>query len=580
MSELVQTDSTKPRWFLIWYGLAAALAVFTYFYGLDSDHIPRNGDELPYAHITRLTAASGHLLPLQSKLEGLHNTKPPLLFWQGIASTDWGKNWTLRRLRFPSVIYTLLTASLVFLLGWKLSQKLETGFLALLTFLAFFSTYRYGRPFLTDSPLVFWLSAPLFTMLYWRPSIFESRLLAPSLLGLAIGVGLLYKSFVFLLPVALCFSWWYLRERNYSVRTFLTLDAWKIAGIGITSLAVFSLWFLLDPNPQAILREFVLKENAGKFNSHGAGYLKNLLWGDSSIWRLVVSYPLNAGLLSFPVIALFFITFKRRAELSDGEKLLWIWVCTLFMVFALPSQRDERYLLPGMPALAVLCALNWGRIGRQVFNVSLVTTGVLVLVMAYLSWRLQQGVSGTRVYAPAYWLLLIGNGVLVVVALSIPRFTRAAVNVTAILALLCFAAFMRPLDGPLGTYSAEVQHFAKGKEVWVPVNFMAVDEGYRFFLPGADIHGYKYDANLTIADLSRRFPLFVMRLPMGANSTNTYGNNVIGQRMYLGTRHTSSQIMHIIQGKVFEYLFLKELLIEAPRSATNGVAEPDSAVQR
>jgi hypothetical protein len=279
------------------------------------------------------------------------------------------------------------------------------------------------------------------------------------------------------------------------------------------------------------------------------------------------------------VIALFFVAFKRHAELSDGEKLLWIWVGTLFVVFALPSQRDERYLLPAMPALAVLCALNWQRISRPVFNASLVVIGVLVLVMVYLSWRLEQATPGTRVYAPAYWLLPVGTGVLVVLALGKPGFTRAAVNVAAILALFCFAAFMRPFDGPLGTYSAEAQQFAKGREVWVPVNFIAVEEGYRFFLPGADIHGYKYDPKLTIADLSRRYPLFAMRLPMGTNSINTDGIHVIGQRMYLGSRHTSKQIMQIIQGKLFEYLFLKELLIEAPGSTTNGVAQPAGAAQ-
>ena len=41
---------------LTWYLLACLLAVFTYFYGLDSQHIPKNGDEYPYEHIARLTA--------------------------------------------------------------------------------------------------------------------------------------------------------------------------------------------------------------------------------------------------------------------------------------------------------------------------------------------------------------------------------------------------------------------------------------------------------------------------------------------------------------------------------------------
>ena len=103
---------SRPRWIAMWYGLAALLAVFTYFYGLDSQHIPKNGDEYPYEHVTRMTAASGHWLPLQSELPEMRNTKPPLLFWQGITSTNWGQRWTLWNLRWPSVIYTLLTAGL------------------------------------------------------------------------------------------------------------------------------------------------------------------------------------------------------------------------------------------------------------------------------------------------------------------------------------------------------------------------------------------------------------------------------------------------------------------------------------
>ena len=58
-----ETKVAVPRLVWAWYGLAVALGIFTYFYGLGSLHIPKNGDENPYIHITRLTAASGHLLP-------------------------------------------------------------------------------------------------------------------------------------------------------------------------------------------------------------------------------------------------------------------------------------------------------------------------------------------------------------------------------------------------------------------------------------------------------------------------------------------------------------------------------------
>src|SRR5262245_15942393 len=121
VSHVTSRLSGKPRWLLRWHTLAIVLAVFTYLYGLDSQHIPKNGDEYPYLNIARTTAASGRWLPLQSDLPEMRNTKPPLLFWQGIVSTEWGRRWTLWNLRWPSVVYTLLTAAMALLVAWRLS---------------------------------------------------------------------------------------------------------------------------------------------------------------------------------------------------------------------------------------------------------------------------------------------------------------------------------------------------------------------------------------------------------------------------------------------------------------------------
>jgi 4-amino-4-deoxy-L-arabinose transferase-like glycosyltransferase len=557
---VTRKDSLAPRRRVMWYVFATALAVFTYFYGLDSQHIPKNGDEYPYEHITRMTAASGRWLPLQSELKEMRNTKPPLLFWQGGASTNAGQDWTLWHLRWPSVIYTLLTAGMALLLGWKLTGSAETGLVASLTFLAFFSTYRYGRPFLTDAPSVFWLFVPWFALLYWRTAIAQSRVGVPILLGLTTGIGLLYKSFALLLPVGLCLAWWYLHQRRYHLREFLSRDAGRLAIVSIVALATFSLWFVLDPDPRAVLNEFVLEENAGKFDASPRGYLRNFFWGSSSVWRLLVSYPLNAGVLMFPVIALGVISFKRRVELSDGERLLWMWVITLLVVFSLPNQRDERYLLPAMPALAVLGALNWERIHRHAFTASLITTGVLVLLLAYLSLQLDRGVPGDPLYSAGYWALVLGT--VSVVAFSLmPTLTRTGVTAAILLAMVCFAAFLRPFDGPRGAYSADVQDQMKGRTVWVPINFIAREEGHRFLLPGADVRGYPLEPALTANELAKHYPLFAVRLPIDAPPVTT--GRVLGQRLDIATRHTPDQIMEMVHGRVFEHLFVKELLVEA-----------------
>jgi len=557
---------TESGWRTAWYLLACLLAAFIYFYGLDSQNIPKNGDEYPYEHITRLTAASGKLLPLQSRLDHMRNTKPPLLFWQGIASTDGGKNWTLWDLRYPSVIYTLLTAAMLFMLGRRVGGKAETGFVAALTFLAFFSTYRYGRPFLTNPPEVFWIFLPFFVLLYWRKA-FESRWLIPLLLGISIGIGFLYKSFALALPVTLGLSGWYLHQRNFRTTEFLRKDALKVAIAVSVAVGLFAMWFMLDPNPQAVWKEFVVGENIGKLDPHGPSYLSKLLWGGSSIWTYALAFLTNPGLLTFPVVALFFVAYKRRHRLSNEEKLLWIWIAALFLSFALPSQRSGRYLLDAMPAVALLCALNWQQIGRKAFIVSLVLAAALIAGIAYLAVHLQAAMPDIQLYPLPFWLLIAGAEILALLAIARSAYTRPLVNVVALLVLLCFAVLLRPFDGALGNYSTQAQREASGKEVGVPCNFRAMDEGYRFMLPGARVSGYSEGQHLTANELAGRYPLFVAQLPLDDRALNAGCGacKIIGQRLDIRGRQSSAELKQMfLHGKVFEYLFAREVLLESP----------------
>jgi 4-amino-4-deoxy-L-arabinose transferase-like glycosyltransferase len=554
-------DLHKRRLLAVWYSLGLLLAVLTYFYALDSLHIPKNGDEYPYAHITRLTAASGHLLPLESQMF-MRNTKPPLLFWQGIASTNWGKNWSLLRLRYPSVIYTLLTAVMVFLLGRRLSGQPEIGALASLTFLSFFNVYRYGRPFLTEAPMIFWTFLPIFAVLFWQPWALESSVGMPFLMGLALGMALLYKSFALALPVALALAWWYLDHRRYSLNTFLIRDAGKIVVLGLVSLTLFSLWFWLDPKPMEVFREFVLKENLSRFDPRGQSYLTRLVTGVSSIWGLALGYPVNAGLLLFPVLALFWISFQRRKQLGPGEKMLWMWIISLFVVFSLPSVRSGRYLLSAMPAIAVLCALHWERLSRKAFVASLLVGGTALAAIAYLCLRLHFAIGGASFWGWGYWALLAFTFAVILAGLLASEFTRPAVPAVALLICLSLAAALRPLEGPLGRFSSEAQQFVSGKQVWVPCNFVAVDEGYRFLLPGADVHCYDDDGNVALASLDTRYTIFAVRLPLDAPEIKNH--RVIGQRLELRSRHNSQQLLDMLRGNVFNQLFVREFLVQVP----------------
>ena len=548
---------------ILWGIAVLLLAIGTYFFGLDSLQIPKNGDEFPYAHIARLTADSGHWLPLQSTLDNMRNTKPPMLFWQGILSTHWGQDWTLWQLRYPNVLYTLATALLVGLLGWKISGKhIATGLIAAITWLAFFSTYRFGRPFLTNAGEVFWLFMPFFILLFGGKQSFESSWKVPLSMGIAIGIGLLYKSFALLLPVGVGLAFWYLRYRHYRPWEFFKRDTYKLILIALLSLGIFALWFVFDPDPQSVWNEFVIGENAGKFDPHGPSYLSKMFWGDGSIWTLIPGYGINAGLLAivvFGTMGLAIWRLFRHNDLSNDEKYLWWWVLILFVVFCFPSQRSSRYLLEAMPALAVLIALVWHRLNRWLLFATTLICTIAIAAIGYLGWLLQKDV-GQTLYSGTEGVLLVIVLCALVLSLLIPRLLAWVTLPAVFAAYLSLTGFLSVFDGPMGRYKESAQWTVAGQTVWVPYNFNAAYEQYRFLLPGANIQGYRSDTDTPLHLLREHYPLLIVQQPLDVPICTDC--KILGERLELKGRQSDEEIKAMLKGEVAKHLFLRELLID------------------
>jgi len=542
--------------------LCIVLALAAYFAALGSDHAATNGDELLYAQMTYATAESGHWLPLQTMIERHRNTKPPGLFWQGLVSTDWAQHWSLWNLRWPSVLYTLATALMVFLITRKISSNTSTALLAALVYLAFFGTYRYGRVFLTSAPETFWLFLP-FCVLLLQPrdktGICWGAVLA---FGLMIGAALLYKSFALVLPGAIGLAWWSLHGRGYRLGEWLRADAAKIAIVSFIALATFSLWYWLDPQRQLLLQDFVLKENAGKFDTGGGNYLINLLWGESSVWRNVISYPLNAGLLAPAVIALFVMTWLRRRDLTNDEKLLWIWLITVFVVFTLPNQRDERYLLPAMPALAVLLALQWSRIPRWILSITLLAVAVIALGMGLGAILLTNDAGLGTLYPWLYWLFIAAVIAFAVLGMARRSLTHQFAVPAILLLYLCYAAFLIPFDGPRGEFDRAAADFTRGKAIAAPINFNAREEIYRFMLPEAELPPYHVN-DYDLARLRSEKTTFIITLPLRDMTVeNSRDLRIVGTRLQLIDRFNNKETMDMLGGNVSRNLFKKDLLVE------------------
>ncbi|NMM09632.1 MAG: glycosyl transferase [Polaromonas sp.] len=518
----------------IWISLSIAVAL-GYLFGLGGDHIPRNGDELVYAHIARLTAESGHWLPLVSSYDFMRNTKPPVLFWQAMVAGGWGEHWTLLNLRLPSVVYSWAIALMVGLLTWKIVRgdasvnaapantaegrnhhAMAMGGIATIIYLSFFSTYRYGRPFLTSAPETFWLFGVFFAIAWSPAKLLASRWKFPLIAGLAIGIGSLYKSFAMVVPVgfglALCYQTIGARAALWQIfRRGIVVDGAKVFAICVIALSIFGLWFALDPQPGEVWREFVVGENAGKLKS-SMGYFKVAFSGSSGFMVILTGYFSNAGLL-LPVSVgcawAAWRSFRQRAALGQSitaaEKVMWLWLLALALVFMLPNQRSTRYLIPAMPAVAILIALYWSRIPRIWFSITLLLCLIGALAMGLIGFGAVRATQNQWLYSPLFWLFLVATAACCVIGVIKKEFTRPIAAMASFAVLLALAWVTAPFNGVLGEFRAETIAKLQGQAVSVPTNFNGQFERYQFIIKGAKIVPYIAEQPVDYTDVEALF---------------------------------------------------------------------------
>ena len=560
----------RPSFTLRYAFLTLVLAVFAYLYGLDSRFAPKNGDEYPYMHIVRLTADSGKWLPLQSQMEGIRNTKPPLIFWQGIASTNWASQWTLANLRWPSILYTSLTAFFLFLAVRRFSGKTQAGYLSALIWLSFFATYRYGRPFLTDPPEVFWLTLPFLVFLFWGKTVFQSKILFPLFSGVCLGLALFAKSFAYIVPAtfALCLYYW--QWRKWSVAQTLIHDLYKVFLIAVLALGIFGLWFALDPQPEAVWREFVLGENAGKFAARSSNYFLDLVRGGDSIWMLAITTLANAGLFTFVLISTLVQCWRERRFLSFEEVSLLLLIAAFFVVFSLPSQRSGRYLLPVMPGFAVLIAMRWERLPLWGFRVALILQALVLGLLVWLGFHLQQSVFPQEIgawnYDLSHWFLMGLSLAIVLFGLLRRGQCKSSALMACFLTYAALTSSLSPLEARLGRFSNLTIEQVQDRDVWIPCDYRAKDEEYRLLLPGAQLHGYLAKDAGEVEVLTKTYPIVAVHSPLDIAPPLCDDCQILGQRIEMRARHSNEEIKEMLLGKIAEHLFVMEYLIATPVS--------------
>lgn len=584
------------------------LAVCVYAFDLGGENIPRNGDELVYAHIAFKTwlntQQTGAWLPLLSDIAHMRNTKPPLLIWQAMAVPALGLEWELLWLRLPSLLYTVGNTALVVWATRRLAHDMlarqtqavawpavmtprSLSHMAGLIFLGCFSTYRYGRPYLTSALETFWMNLPLWVLLaqVLRSRVqgqnFVPRLSVFVVATLSWSWVAWYKSFVLIAPLAatlflsLC---WFKPELWWRWM-------WRTALCTAVAVGVFALWFAIDPDPASVWREFVVGENWGKVNAGGPSYLQTALSGGYSIWVQSLGLMQNGAVLG-PLIMAVMLWGLRQAPavwrarlqgLSQPQAVLWLYVLLLNVFFMLPSQRSARYLIPLMPVVAVLCALWLWRLPVWAQRVciyvgalfSFVGLGLLGLFL-WAGWRIDL----YPLWGRLGLLLILVLQVVALLRMLKPRSLHSAWLWFLGLALSLFTWFgmlSAPLNAASNGYSREVVAQLQGKTLATPSNFNGDFERWRFLLPSvASVTPYwedDYPADAThITQLLNHYDAIVVhRLWIDpAPDCQAAHCTVLAQRIGLRGRQKSGEITReALRTAPEQVLFWREYLLVA-----------------
>ena len=577
---------------IAWVALVL-IAAGLYLFGLDSSYAPTNGDEMVYIHIARMTAESGQWLPLQSELEGMRNTKPPLLIWQAMVAGGWGQQWSLWALRLPSIAYTFASTALLAFFAYRLSgqgRALRTACIAAALYLLFFSTFRYGRVYLTSAPETFWLALPMWWLLWGlvKPGASGAAStpgpVAYTLFGVAMGLGAAYKSFALLAPSAA--SVWL---AVLCVRPLAWRSTWRskagVAWSALLGVGIFALWFVLDPDPAAVWQEFVLGENAGKMSST-MGYWRAALSGPYPMWTQLFAYPANGGLLVLPVLGFCLLVLWRGARrwragavpLLPAHRVLLVWALVWLVVFAIPNQRSERYVIPAMPAIAIAMALVWDRLPRVWFWLTLLIAAPALVMLARIGW-VMGALDMASGWELAITLLAAGAGLAGVIAGFYRKSWAGNACLVAVLAVYgTFTLMVQPLSKPEAGYSADVQAAIRGQRVAVPNGFTGQFERYHFLLGGARITPYDAEGRNTGALYPDMPPAERQARLLGEFDAVVWLQEdlneppaclphcaLLAQRWHVKSRHKEGEVTLENLWQVQDWLFRREWLLASPR---------------
>ena len=261
--------------------------------------------------------------------------------------------------RLPFTLFALLTFLAVFALGREIAGE-EAGFCSALVLATAIGPYIYTRFVIPDVMVCFWLTVTVHLFLLCLKEAQPSRLLCWSI-GIASACDVLTKGLIgMVFPVGIIGAYLLITG---NLRFLLRL---RIVSTTFVFFALAAPWHVL-----ATLRNPAAGQSKGFFwfyfiNEQIYRYLNLrvphdydkvpllVFWGLILVWLFPWTFFVVSSLRQVP------LRLRAWREGLQGEAraalLLAVWALVILVFFSF-STRQEYYVLPALPALAVLCGM-------------------------------------------------------------------------------------------------------------------------------------------------------------------------------------------------------------------------------
>ena len=308
--------------------------------------------------------------------------KPPLTYWLiGVSYKLFGINYGSARL--PSVLAALLLLAIVYALSLRLEGKRAA--LVSISMLASSSLFlSFSRMAMSDMLLTLCVSVSLACFIF---TLSEQGPPSKALVWLgyvALGLGVLVKGPVAVALVGAPISLEMAFRRSRAAVKKLRLPAGLVLFLLIAAPYFLVVYARAGSGP---LRFFFLGENLQRFTGHVYGGSGRPVWyelaaffSDFAPWSLLV------------LVALWF-NWRRRADTSNAPRLVHLWFVVTILLFSLSSFKLDYYLLPAMPAAALIVGPLIANVeelphfGRRLVEAILILCSVIVVAVAMLSLK-------------------------------------------------------------------------------------------------------------------------------------------------------------------------------------------------